>query len=83
MFSSNCGAVEFHFAFQIAATYLVKFVATDQDTGDAGVVKYTKVLGLKNSSLTLHPDSGILSIATDSHGFDREESSSKSQYVFY
>ncbi|XP_073977349.1 cadherin 86C isoform X3 [Rhodnius prolixus] len=63
-----------------AATYLVKFVATDQDTGDAGVVKYTKVLGLKNSSLTLHPDSGILSIATDSHGFDREESSS---YQFF
>uniref|UniRef100_A0A224X735 Putative cadherin egf lag seven-pass g-type receptor n=1 Tax=Panstrongylus lignarius TaxID=156445 RepID=A0A224X735_9HEMI len=63
-----------------AATRLVKFEATDQDTGEAGVVKYTKVLGLKNTSLSLHPDTGILSIATDSHGFDREESSS---YQFF
>ncbi|KAK9506580.1 hypothetical protein O3M35_008483 [Rhynocoris fuscipes] len=63
-----------------AATRLMKFEATDVDTGDAGIIKYTKVLGLKNLSLSLHPDTGILSIATDSHGFDREESS---RYQFF
>ncbi|XP_014250351.1 cadherin-86C [Cimex lectularius] len=63
-----------------AVTQLAKFEATDVDTGDGGIIKYTAVLGMKNTSLSLHPDTGVLKIATDTHGFDREESSS---YQFF
>ncbi|BES87672.1 Hypothetical protein NTJ_00475 [Nesidiocoris tenuis] len=64
-----------------AGTRLVKFECTDADTGDAGIVKFTAVLGPKNASLNLNWDSGLLTIATDNHGFDREESSSYRFFV--
>jgi hypothetical protein len=55
--------------------YLVTVQATDLDTGDAGIVRYTSILGYKNSSLMLDPETGVVTIATKKHGFDREEAS--------
>ena len=53
---------------------LVQVKATDIDTGLAGSVHYTRITGDRNSSLHLNPVTGAITIATDNHGFDREES---------
>ncbi|XP_022161126.1 cadherin-86C [Myzus persicae] len=49
--------------------------AVDPDTGPYGSVRYTAVLGFKNSSLVLDPITGVIVVSNDNHGFDREESS--------
>ncbi|KAL1117783.1 hypothetical protein AAG570_004098 [Ranatra chinensis] len=54
--------------------------ATDVDTGDAGVIKYTSILGYKNTSLNLNPDTGLITVANGNHALDREETS---VYQFY
>ena len=69
----------------ITANSLVSEVkATDVDTGLAGNVHYTRIAGYRNSSLLLNSLSGAITVATDNHGFDREESSGKysSRVVF-
>lgn len=52
--------------------------AVDPDTGLFGSVRYTAVLGFKNSSLVLDPITGVIVVSNDNHGFDREESSGNS-----
>lgn len=49
--------------------------ATDVDTGLAGSVHYTRITGYRNSSLMLNSVTGVITLATDNHGFDREEAS--------
>ncbi|XP_049803738.1 cadherin-86C-like [Schistocerca nitens] len=57
----------------ISAGFLLTQVhASDVDTGIFGRVRYTHILGLHNSSLTLDPVSGVVLVATSNHGFDRE-----------
>uniref|UniRef100_A0A2H8TNX3 Cadherin-related family member 1 n=1 Tax=Melanaphis sacchari TaxID=742174 RepID=A0A2H8TNX3_9HEMI len=48
--------------------------AVDPDTGPFGSIRYTAVLGFKNSSLVLDPITGVIVVSNDNHGFDREES---------
>ncbi|CAH1407036.1 unnamed protein product [Nezara viridula] len=55
---------------------LVRVEASDADTGDFGVVKFTGIYGKNNNSLRIDEDTGLITIATDRHGFDREQSSS-------
>ena len=57
-----------------ANTPLLEVKATDVDTGLAGNVHYTQIAGHRNSSLLLNSITGAITIATDNHGFDREES---------
>ena len=58
-----------------ANTVLVEVKTTDVDTGLAGSVHYTQIVGYRNGSLLLNSITGAITIATDNHGFDREESS--------
>lgn len=46
--------------------------ASDVDTGSGGRIRYTQILGYLNTSLNLNPDSGVIIVSTDNHGFDRE-----------
>lgn len=46
--------------------------ATDVDTGMGGRVRYTQILGYLNTSLNLDPLTGVITVTTDKHGFDRE-----------
>ncbi|XP_045447576.1 cadherin-86C [Melitaea cinxia] len=55
-----------------AATRLVQVAADDVDTGAFGKIQYTAILGYLNTSLNLDPISGVITIATNNHGFDRE-----------
>lgn len=57
--------------------------AVDLDTGLFGSVRYTAVLGFKNSSLVLDPITGVIVVSNDNHGFDREESTGKQQEHVY
>lgn len=42
------------------------------DTGIGGRIRYTQILGYLNTSLNLDPISGLITVTTDLHGFDRE-----------
>lgn len=64
-----------------AKTFLVEVKATDVDTGMAGNVYYTRIAGYRNSSLLLNSVTGAITIATDNHGFDREENSGIRRYI--
>ena len=55
--------------------HVATVAATDVDTDLAGTVRYTAILGHLNASLILNPISGDISVATNSHGFDREQAS--------
>lgn len=55
-----------------AGTRLVQVAADDVDTGTFGKIQYTAILGYLNTSLNLDPISGVITIATNNHGFDRE-----------
>lgn len=55
-----------------AGTRLVQVAADDVDTGAFGKIQYTAILGYLNTSLNLDPISGVITIATNNHGFDRE-----------
>lgn len=58
----------------------LKVHATDVDTGAGGRVQYTQILGFLNTSLYLNPESGLITVLTDNHGFDREM---MPEYHFY
>lgn len=45
-----------------------------------GKVRYTQILGYLNTSLNLDPITGIITVSTDNHGFDREH---MPEYNFY
>ncbi|XP_055601879.1 cadherin-86C isoform X2 [Uranotaenia lowii] len=55
-----------------AGTRVVQVHATDVDTGLGGKVRYTHILGPMNTSLIMDPSTGVITVATNSHGFDRE-----------
>ncbi|KPI92870.1 Cadherin-86C [Papilio xuthus] len=55
-----------------AGTRVVQVAADDVDTGIFGKIQYTAILGYLNTSLHLDPVTGLITVATDNHGFDRE-----------
>ncbi|XP_063530752.1 cadherin-86C isoform X1 [Cydia strobilella] len=55
-----------------AGTSVVQVAADDVDTGAFGRIQYTAILGYLNTSLNLDPISGVITVATNNHGFDRE-----------
>lgn len=55
--------------------------ATDIDTGMGGRVHYTQILGYMNTSLYLDAITGIITVSTNNHGFDREAMSEYHLYV--
>lgn len=55
-----------------AGTRVVEVAADDVDTGAFGKIQYTAILGYLNTSLNLDPMSGVITVATNNHGFDRE-----------
>ncbi|GAB0091959.1 cadherin-86C-like [Sergentomyia squamirostris] len=61
-------------------TRVVQVHADDIDTGPGGRVKYTQILGFLNTSLNLDYESGLMTVSTENHGFDRE---SMPEYHFY
>lgn len=63
-----------------AGTRVVQVHADDLDTGAGGRVRYTSVLGYLNTSLNLDAESGLITVSTDNHGFDREQ---MPEYHFY
>uniref|UniRef100_A0A336M400 CSON011767 protein n=1 Tax=Culicoides sonorensis TaxID=179676 RepID=A0A336M400_CULSO len=54
-------------------TRIVQVHAEDVDTLNGGKIRYTQILGYLNTSLNLHPTTGIITVATSNHGFDREQ----------
>jgi len=65
-----------------ANTFITKVEAVDIDTGVAGIVHYPRIHGLRNSSLLLNSVTGVISMASDNHGFDREEASGKLTHLY-
>lgn len=56
-----------------AGTKVVQVHADDADTADlGGRVRYTAILGYLNTSLNLDAETGLITVSTDNHGFDRE-----------
>ncbi|XP_037916854.1 cadherin-86C isoform X2 [Hermetia illucens] len=55
-----------------AGTKVVQVHAEDVDTGMGGHVRYTQILGYLNTSLNLDAATGLVTVSTDNHGFDRE-----------
>ncbi|XP_037727872.1 cadherin-86C isoform X2 [Drosophila subpulchrella] len=55
-----------------AGTKVVQVLATDPDSGLGGKVRYTAVLGYLNTSLNLDAETGLITVSTNKHGFDRE-----------
>ncbi|XP_039969128.1 cadherin-86C isoform X2 [Bactrocera tryoni] len=56
-----------------AGTKVIQVKATDIDTADlSGLVRYTAILGYLNTSLNLNAESGLITVSTNNHGFDRE-----------
>uniref|UniRef100_A0A6B2EKW7 Cadherin domain-containing protein n=1 Tax=Phlebotomus kandelakii TaxID=1109342 RepID=A0A6B2EKW7_9DIPT len=53
-------------------TRVVQVHADDMDTGAGGRVRYTQILGFLNTSLNLDAESGLITVSTENHGFDRE-----------
>jgi hypothetical protein len=64
-----------------AGTRVVQVQATDIDSGSGGRVRYTQILGYLNTSLNLDAASGIISVSTNNHGFDREKMPEYHLYV--
>ncbi|XP_020817256.1 cadherin-86C isoform X2 [Drosophila serrata] len=55
-----------------AGTKVVQVLATDPDSGLGGKVRYTGILGYLNTSLNLDAETGLITVSTNKHGFDRE-----------
>ncbi|KAG8287771.1 hypothetical protein J6590_030333 [Homalodisca vitripennis] len=54
---------------------VITVAAQDPDTGLGGLVRYTGLQGYLNTSLSLHPHTGTITVNTIKHGFDREMAS--------
>ncbi|XP_044741424.1 cadherin-86C isoform X2 [Chrysoperla carnea] len=63
-----------------AQTRVTQVYAEDVDTGLYGKVRYTQIIGNQNQSLNLDPITGVITVTTDNHGFDRE---AQEEYRFY
>lgn len=55
-----------------AGMRVIQVTAEDPDTGVYGKIRYTQILGHLNTSLSLDPETGVITIATNNHGFDCE-----------
>ncbi|KAM3963678.1 cadherin 86C [Aphomia sociella] len=55
-----------------AGARVTQVAADDVDTGTFGRIQYTAILGYLNTSLYLDPATGLITVATNNHGFDRE-----------
>ncbi|KAG6450669.1 cadherin-86C isoform X2 [Manduca sexta] len=55
-----------------AGARVIQVAADDVDTGAFGKIQFTAILGYLNTSLHLDPLSGLITVATNNHGFDRE-----------
>ncbi|XP_052756113.1 cadherin-86C [Galleria mellonella] len=55
-----------------AGVRVTQVAADDVDTGSFGKIQYTAILGYLNTSLHLDPTTGLITVATNNHGFDRE-----------
>lgn len=64
-----------------SGTKVVQVHATDPDTGPYGKIRYTQILGYLNTSLSLDAETGLITIATSSHGFDAEAMTEYRLYV--
>jgi hypothetical protein len=64
-----------------AGTRVVQVHADDVDTGMGGRIRYTQILGYLNTSLNLDAASGIITVSTNNHGFDREKMPEYHLYV--
>ncbi|CAG9806607.1 unnamed protein product [Chironomus riparius] len=64
-----------------AGTRVVQVHADDVDTGMGGRIRYTQILGYLNTSLNLDASSGIITVSTNNHGFDREKMPEYHLYV--
>lgn len=53
-------------------TRVVQVSADDIDTGMGGRIRYTQILGYLNTSLNLDAATGLVTVSTNNHGFDRE-----------
>ncbi|XP_037950447.1 cadherin-86C isoform X2 [Teleopsis dalmanni] len=54
-------------------TKVIQVHADDADTADlGGRVRYTAILGYLNTSLNLDAETGLITVSTNNHGFDRE-----------
>lgn len=65
-----------------AGVHVITVQAVDQDTGLFGSVRYTAVLGYRNSSLVLDSQTGLITVSNDNHGFDREESAGNPSEIY-
>lgn len=64
-----------------AGTKVVQVHANDVETGLGGKVRYTQILGYLNTSLILDASTGLITVATNNHGFDREKMPEYHLYV--
>lgn len=64
-----------------AGTRVTQVHAEDVDTGMGGRIRYTQILGYLNTSLNLDAASGIITVSTNNHGFDREKMPEYHLYV--
>jgi hypothetical protein len=64
-----------------AGTRVAQVHADDVDTGIGGRIRYTQILGYLNTSLNLDASSGIITVSTNNHGFDREKMPEYHLYV--
>ena len=64
-----------------AGTRVVQVHAEDIDTGLGSRVRYTQILGYMNTSLNLNAATGVITVSTDNHGFDREKMPEYHLYV--
>lgn len=64
-----------------AGTRVIQVHAADVDTGMGGRIRYTQILGYLNTSLNLDAASGIITVSTNNHGFDREKMPEYHLYV--
>lgn len=64
-----------------AGTRVAQVHADDVDTGTGGRIRYTQILGYLNTSLNLDAASGVITVSTNNHGFDREKMPEYHLYV--
>lgn len=64
-----------------AGTKVVQVQASDVDSSLGGKVRYTQILGYLNTSLLLDASTGLITVATNNHGFDREKMPEYHLYV--
>ena len=64
-----------------AGTRVVQVHADDVDSGLGGRIRYTQILGYLNTSLNLDASSGVITVSTNNHGFDREKMPEYHLYV--